>query len=158
MAAPAPGWRPRPSSARSRCRSDRCPATCWRNGPMRSSGSFPPPGASCASARPGGRGAPRLEIRDSGLAIGFGQRAGAVRRVGEIDRRSRAKVVGWSFAALVSAVLVAIFGVPAIVARLTPLVPARLEKRLGASVDQQVRLLLDPGTRPFEGGAAAPPG
>jgi len=66
-----------------------------------------------------------------------------------------AKVVGWSVAALVAAVLVAVFGVPAIVARLTPLVPARLEQRLGASVDQQVRLLLDPGTRPFECGTAA---
>src|SRR3954447_3794025 len=102
----------------------------------------------------------RLEIRDSGLAIAFGQLAGGVRRVGEIDRRSRAKVVGWSLAALISAVLVAIFGVPAMVARLAPLVPVKLEQRLGASVDQQVRLLLDPGTRerPFECGSSGQAG
>ncbi|HZE45724.1 MAG TPA: M48 family metallopeptidase [Xanthobacteraceae bacterium] len=118
-------------------------------------GIFSAPEGVLRLGRPRSPDAARLEIRDSGLAIGFGQRAGAVRRVGEVDRRSRAKVVGWSFAALVSAVLVAIFGVPAIVARLTPLVPARLEQRLGASVDQQVRLLLDPGTRPFECGTAA---
>jgi Zn-dependent protease with chaperone function len=120
-------------------------------------GVFSAPEGVLRLGRPRSPDAARLEIRDSGLAIAFGQRAGAVRRVGEVDRRSRAKVVGWSVAALVSAVLVAIFGVPAIVARLTPLVPVRLEQRLGASVDQQVRLLLDPGTRerPFECGTAA---
>jgi Zn-dependent protease with chaperone function len=117
-------------------------------------GVFSSPEGVLRLGRPRSPDAARLEIRDSGLAIAFGLRAGAVRRVGEVDRRSRAKVVGWSFAALISAVLVAIFGVPAIVARLTPLVPVRLEQRLGASVDQQVRLLLDPGTRPFECGSA----
>jgi Zn-dependent protease with chaperone function len=110
--------------------------------------------------RPSSPGAARLEIRDSELAAAFDARAGAVRRVGAIDRRSRIKVVGWSLAALVSAVLVAIFGVPAIVARLTPLVPIRLEQRLGTSVDQQVRMVLAPGTRdrPFECGTAAQAG
>jgi Zn-dependent protease with chaperone function len=121
-------------------------------------GVFSAPEGVLRLGRPRSPDAARLEIRDSGLAIAFGQLAGAVRRVGEVDRRSRAKVVGWSFAALVSAVLVAIFGVPAIVARLTPLVPVKLEQRLGASVDQQVRLLLDPGTRPFECGSSGQAG
>jgi Zn-dependent protease with chaperone function len=89
----------------------------------------------------------RLEIRDSALASAFGERAGAIRRVGAIEFRSRVRVVGWSLAALVSAGLVAVFGVPAIVLRLTPLVPVRIEQRLGASVDQQVRTLLDRGGR-----------
>src|SRR3979411_2300201 len=120
-------------------------------------GVFSPPQGALRLGRPRSPDAARLEIRDSGLEIAFGPRAGGVRWRGEVDRRSRAKVVGWSVAALVSAVLVAIFGVPAIVARLTPLVPVRLEQRLGASVDQQGRLVLDPGTRerPFECGTAA---
>jgi len=117
-------------------------------------GVFSAPEGVLRLGRPRSPGAARLEIRDSELAAAFDAQAGAVRRVGALDRRSRLKVVGWSFAALVSAVLVAIFGVPAIVARLTPLVPVRLEQRLGANVDQQVRLLLDPGTRPFECGTA----
>jgi Zn-dependent protease with chaperone function len=96
-------------------------------------------------------------MRDGALASAFDARAGAVRRVGAIDRRSRLKVVGWSLAALASAVLVAIFGVPAVVSRLAPLVPVRIEQRLGASVDQQVRVLLDRGgrERAFECGDAA---
>jgi len=106
-------------------------------------GVFSAPEGVLRLGRPGARMPPASRSATCELAIAFGQQAGAVRRVGEVDRRSRAKVVGWSVAALVSAVLVAIFGVPAIVARLTPLVPVRLEQRLGASVDQQVRLLLD---------------
>jgi Zn-dependent protease with chaperone function len=123
-------------------------------------GVFSAPEGVLRLGRPRSPGAARLEIRDSELAAAFDAHAGAVRRVGAIDRRSRVKVVGWSLAALVSAVLVAIFGVPAIVSRLTPLVPVRLEQRLGASVDQQVRMVLAPGTRdrPFECGTAAQAG
>jgi Zn-dependent protease with chaperone function len=123
-------------------------------------GVFSAPEGVLRLGRPRSSGAARLEIRDSELAAAFDARAGAVRRVGAIDRRSRVKVVGWSLAALVSAVLVAIFGVPAIVSRLTPLVPIRLEQRLGASVDQQVRMVLAPATRdrPFECGNAAQAG
>jgi Zn-dependent protease with chaperone function len=123
-------------------------------------GVFSAPAGVLRLGRPRSSGAARLEIRDSELAAAFDARAGAVRRVGEVDRRSRLKVVGWSFAALLSAVLVAIFGVPAIVSRLTPLVPIRLEQRLGASVDQQVRMVLAPRTRdrPFECGTEAQAG
>ena len=107
------------------------------------------PRAFCASVAPGAPAPPASRSATASLAAAFDAHAGAVRRVGAIDRRSRVKVVGWSLAALVSAVLVAIFGVPAIVSRLTPLVPIRVEQRLGASVDQQVRMVLDPGhTRP----------
>jgi Zn-dependent protease with chaperone function len=123
-------------------------------------GVFSAPEGVLRLGRPRSPGAARLEIRDSELAAAFDAHAGAVRHVGAIDRRSRVKVVGWSLAALVSAVLVAIFGVPAIVSRLTPLVPIRLEQRLGASVDQQVRMVLAPATRdrPFECGNAAQAG
>jgi Zn-dependent protease with chaperone function len=101
----------------------------------------------------------RLEIRDAGLAAAVAAHAGPIRQVGAIDGRTRVKVVGWSFAAVVSALLVAIFGVPAIVARVAPLVPVRVEQRLGASVDFQVRSLLDRGDHDrFECGGTAGPG
>src|SRR3981189_2232878 len=70
-------------------------------------GVFSAPEGVLRLGRPRSPDAARLESSDSELAIALGERAGAVRRVGEVDRRSRAKVVGWSVAALVAAVLVA---------------------------------------------------
>ena len=87
----------------------------------------------------------RLEIHDRELAAAVNAQAGRITQFGAIDRRTRVKVVGWSLGAVTSALLVAMFGVPAIVARVTPLVPVRVEQRLGASVDFQVRSLLDRG-------------
>src|SRR5258705_3459393 len=84
-------------------------------------GIFSAPEGVLRLGRPRSPDAARLEIRDSGLAIAFGQRAGAVRRVGEVDRRSRVKVVRWSFAGLVSEALWAGFRLPALVAGLCPL-------------------------------------
>jgi Zn-dependent protease with chaperone function len=101
----------------------------------------------------------RLEIHDQELAAAFTARAGNVKHFGAVEPRTRVKVVGWSLAAVTSALLVAIFGVPAIVARVTPIVPVRVEQRLGASVDLQVRALLDNGKHTkFEcSDAASPP-
>jgi Zn-dependent protease with chaperone function len=87
----------------------------------------------------------RLEIHNRDLAAAFDAQAGRVKHFGAVEPRTRVKVVGWSLAAVTSALLVAIFGVPAIVTRVTPLVPVRVEQRLGASVDFQVRSLLDRG-------------
>ncbi|HEY4920662.1 MAG TPA: M48 family metallopeptidase [Xanthobacteraceae bacterium] len=84
----------------------------------------------------------RLEIRDPALAAAVTAHTGAIPQFGAISPRTRVKVVGWSLAAVASAVLVAVFGVPAIAARVTPLVPVRLEQRLGVSVDAQVRSFL----------------
>jgi hypothetical protein len=98
----------------------------------------------------------RLEIRDTALAAAFTAQAGTIRQFGAVEPRTRVKVVGWSLAAVTSAVLVAMFGVPAIVSRVTPLVPVRIEQRFGASVDSQVRSLLASGQRgPFECDGAA---
>ena len=97
----------------------------------------------------------RLEIRDPALATAFNAQAGAVRQVGAVDRRTSAKVVGWSLAAAASAVVLAVYGVPAIVARVTPLVPVKIEQRLGVTVDAQVRGMLDiTHSANFECGAA----
>src|SRR6478752_5847785 len=50
----------------------------------------------------------------------------------------------WSIGATASLLLVAWFGVPTIAERLTPLLPAAVERRLGSAVDIQVRGMLDP--------------
>ena len=53
------------------------------------------------------------------------------------------RLVLWSLAATVSLLLVAVFGVPEIANRLTPIVPYSAEIKLGAAVDAQVRGILD---------------
>lgn len=100
----------------------------------------------------------RLEIRDAELAASLEQRIGARARVRLTSRHTQLRVVAWSLAAAVSAALVAIFGIPALAVQVAPLVPPSVEQRLGVSLDRQVRLFLDRGSKdgPFEcGGDAA---
>jgi Zn-dependent protease with chaperone function len=85
----------------------------------------------------------RLDVRDSTLAAAIDDLSVPIDRSGRTERRGRRKVVFWSLAATVSLLLVAIFGVPEIASRLTPLVPYAAEIRLGAAVDAQVRSMLD---------------
>jgi len=96
--------------------------------------------------RIGRRGSPvlsRLEIRDTGLAASIGEVAGVLDQSSTIEPRGRGKVVAWSLAAVVSFALVGIVGVPLIADRLTPYVPAAIERRFGEAVDAQVRAMLD---------------
>jgi Zn-dependent protease with chaperone function len=99
----------------------------------------------------------RLEVRDADLAAAIDERAATVDRERPPERRSRLKVVAWSFAAAVALVAGAVFGVPALADRIAPLVPLGLEQRLGASVDAQVRRMLDSerAGAAFECGAAS---
>jgi Zn-dependent protease with chaperone function len=90
-------------------------------------------------------GTARLEIHDRDVAAAFTARIGHVQQFGAIPVRTRVKVAGWSVAAVASALLVAMFGIPAAVERMAPLVPVGVEQRLGASVDAQIRTLLAPG-------------
>ncbi len=99
----------------------------------------------------------RLEVRDPELIAAIDHLADTLDQSGRTERRNRKKVVAWSFAATVSLVLVAIFGVPALVERLAPLIPMSVEHRLGLAVEAQVRAMLDTGDRggqPFECGLA----
>jgi Zn-dependent protease with chaperone function len=97
--------------------------------------------------------AARVEIRDGDLAAAFTARAGRVQQLGPVDPRTRRKVVGFSLAAVASAVLAAMFAVPATVERMAPLVPLAVEQRLGAGADAAFRATLarDHGER-FECG------
>ena len=85
----------------------------------------------------------RLEIRDPAFAAEIDARAAHVDRTGSLQRRQRMRVIGWSVGATASLLLVAWFGVPAIAARLTPLLPVAVERKLGDAVNVQVRGMLD---------------
>lgn len=53
------------------------------------------------------------------------------------------RIVAWSSAAIASILAVVFFGIPIAAERLAPLVPARFEKRMGETVERQVRFLFD---------------
>ncbi|MGA8649286.1 MAG: M48 family metallopeptidase, partial [Xanthobacteraceae bacterium] len=57
------------------------------------------------------------------------------------------RVVIFSLAAIASLVLTAIFGMPVLANRITPLIPLSMEKKLGEAVDKQIGPLLDTGSR-----------
>ena len=99
----------------------------------------------------------RLEVRDPALASAIDDYADTLDRTGRTARRARHKVIAWTFAATVSLVLVAWFGMPALVERIAPLIPLSVEHRLGEAVEAQVRSMLDTGRsggKPFECGTA----
>ena len=85
----------------------------------------------------------RLVITDAGLAAAVDSRAAQIDRRGVLRGRQQLTVIGWSVLAVVSLLAAAWFGVPALAARLTPLVPVAIERKLGAAVDMQVRNALD---------------
>jgi predicted Zn-dependent protease len=102
--------------------------------------------------RAGARTLARLEVRDPALATAIDEASVPVDRSGASERRSRVKVVAWSFIAMVSLVLGAVYGVPALADKIAPLVPLRAERWLGEAVETQARRMLDKGdpSRPFE--------
>jgi Zn-dependent protease with chaperone function len=53
------------------------------------------------------------------------------------------RIVAWSFAAIASILAVVFFGIPLAADRLAPLVPEQFEKRMGETVERQVRYLFD---------------
>ncbi len=107
--------------------------------------------------RVGARQLARLEVRDPTLAAAIDEASVPVDRSGASERRGRIKVIAWSLAAVVSLVLGAVFGVPALADKIAPLVPLRAERWLGEAVDAQARKMLDKGTagRAFECGGGS---
>jgi Zn-dependent protease with chaperone function len=85
----------------------------------------------------------RLEIRAPELAAAIEDRAEALDRGGAAERRLRRKVVALSFAAAVSLVVTAVFGLPALASRLIPFVPLAVEHKLGNAIDKNIRGALD---------------
>lgn len=98
-----------------------------------------PPGVlrlSCQTALP----LARLEIPDGTLATGLAGRCAHLDADSPGRKGSTTRIVGWSLAALVSILLVVIYGVPFAAERLTPLVPQSFESRVGDAADKQMRL------------------
>jgi Zn-dependent protease with chaperone function len=85
----------------------------------------------------------RLEIRDPDLTCAIEDRAETLDRGGAGERRLRRKIVALSFAACISLVLTAIYGVPELATRLVPFVPVSVERKLGEAVDKNVYAALD---------------
>jgi predicted Zn-dependent protease len=106
-----------------------------------------------------GEAAARLEIRDQALAAALTAHAKPSDRTGLTDRRTRAKVVAYSVAAIAILTGGAIWGVPLIADRIAPHLPVALEMRLGAAVDAQLRQALGASIKgkPFECGAGDSP-
>lgn len=82
----------------------------------------------------------RLDIEDEATAAALRQRCGSLDR--DSGERQTLRIIGWSLAAACSIVLMALYGIPLAADRLTPLVPAGVEKRLGDAVDKQVRAVM----------------
>lgn len=104
--------------------------------------------------RAGAKTTARLEVRDPALAHAIDEASVPVDRTKVPGHSGRAKVIGWSIAAMASLVLGAVYGVPALAGKIAPLVPLGVERWLGEAVDRQARTLLDKGdsSRPFECG------
>lgn len=81
----------------------------------------------------------RLETRDEALIARLRAACPALEHGYRGAHRGYGKIVAWSLAAVASLTLVAYFGIPMLSERIAPLVPPGLERRLGDSVDRQVR-------------------
>jgi Zn-dependent protease with chaperone function len=101
------------------------------------------PGGVLRLGRRGNAVLARLEIVDAALAAEIDARADTIDRTGLIQRRQRASVIAWTVTATVSLLVVGYFAVPALAERLTPLIPAVIERKLGDAVDVQMRGVLD---------------
>lgn len=82
----------------------------------------------------------RLEIRDGRTAAELTARCASL-DTNAPGRHSVGKIVAWSLAASVSVVLIALFGMPLIAERLTPLLPQSFERRIGEVAEQQVKAI-----------------
>jgi hypothetical protein len=91
----------------------------------------------------------RLEIRDPDLTCAIEDRAETLDRGGAGERRLRRKIVALSFAAGVSLVVTAIYGVPELATQLVPFVPTSVERKLArrsirTSTQRSIRSILAP--------------
>ncbi len=97
----------------------------------------------------------RLEIREGPLAAELAGRCANLDTDSPGGNGSTGRIVGWSLGALVSILLVVIYGVPFAADRLTPLVPQSFESRVGEAADKQMRLVFGGKVCDAKGGQAA---
>ena len=80
----------------------------------------------------------RLEVRDAMLAQALTVSCHHLNNRQALERSKRTRIVAWSIAACVSALLLAVYGVPAIAERLVPFIPYSVDRQLGAGVQSAV--------------------
>lgn len=97
----------------------------------------------------------RLEIHDEALAAAVVKAARPCDRTGLTDRRTRMRVAGFSLIAIAVLIAAAIWGVPPVSDKITPLLPIMVDQRIGAIANTAVRRDLAAKThgKPFECGA-----
>lgn len=83
----------------------------------------------------------RLEIYDADLQREITTRSGTLAHDPMAARVQVGRIVAWSLAAVVSIVLVVLYGLPMLAERLTPLVPESFEARMGDASEQQIKLI-----------------
>lgn len=76
----------------------------------------------------------RLEVSEAMLAQTLMLSCTYLKNRDAVERSTTWKIVGWSIAACVSLVLLAVYGVPAIADRLVPFIPYAVDQRIGAGV------------------------
>jgi predicted Zn-dependent protease len=81
----------------------------------------------------------RLEIRDPAFAAAIDDMAAGVDRTGTVQRRWSMKIALLVVVAVASLGSMALFALPALATRLTPLMPFGVERKLGQAVDAQLR-------------------
>jgi Zn-dependent protease with chaperone function len=96
----------------------------------------------------------RLEIDDTTLVAGLLARARFIDKH-ETERASTIKIVGWSLAAAVSIIFVALVGVPYAANQVTPFIPRSFEKRFGEAAQKQLPMFFDGKTCEGAEGKAA---
>jgi predicted Zn-dependent protease len=96
----------------------------------------------------------RLEVRDPALAAAIDDMALTVDRTGTVQRRMSMKVAALVVVAVASLGSMALFALPALATRLTPLLPFEVERKLGQAVDAQLRSTLGNGSANLECGQA----
>lgn len=94
----------------------------------------------------GGASLARLEIRDPAFAAAIDDAAAQVDRTGTVQRRWSMKVAVLVVVAVTSIGTMALFALPAVATRLTPLLPFAVERKLGQAVDAQLRATLGSGS------------
>jgi Zn-dependent protease with chaperone function len=97
----------------------------------------------------------RLEVRDVTLRDEILARCSALKDDPAATRNQTGRILAWSSAAIVSVVLVVLYGMPLLAERLTPLMPYWLEQRMGDAGEQQIKLLFGRRTCANAGGKAA---
>lgn len=100
-----------------------------------------PPGV-LRVTREGGPPLARLDIRDPGLADAVRAAAPNLGASRVTESGVVRRVVLWSVAAVVSFGAFALYGVPVLADRITPLLPWSVDRRMGDAVDRQIRYIL----------------